>query len=204
MIANKHLLARMKRVAIQTALVEANCAHNADIRDIVTKYASHEGLITRLNFELRGHYAMDSRASPAVCRCSLWLVLVQCGQDLQGESHLHHFRRTLPHHGALFKAPVQLNKNAMSYRFARLECLSRKELTENLVALSGIDCIVEIENFDCDFFHMNIFGNVPPEFLGIELTYDEDEDWKDCREYKRMKANLETKHLMESSSSIEH
>lgn len=50
MIVNKHLLARMKRVAIQTALVEANCAHNTDIRDIVTKYASHEGIITRLNF----------------------------------------------------------------------------------------------------------------------------------------------------------
>ncbi|MBR0116513.1 MAG: hypothetical protein IJM04_04445 [Prevotella sp.] len=92
----------------------------------------------------------------------------------------------------------------MSYHFARLECLSRKELTENLVALSDKDCIVEIENFSCDFFHMNIFGDVPPEFLGIELTYKEDENWHECSEFKRMKANLETKHLMESSSSIEH
>lgn len=47
----KLLLAQKKRVAIQTALVEAHCAHNTAIRDIVTKYASHASVITKDNYE---------------------------------------------------------------------------------------------------------------------------------------------------------
>lgn len=48
---NKLILAQKKRVAIQTALVEAHCQYNPDIRDIVTKYASHAGVITEQNLE---------------------------------------------------------------------------------------------------------------------------------------------------------
>lgn len=45
----KLFLANKKRIAINTALVESHCQYNPDIRDIVTKYASHAGVITEQN-----------------------------------------------------------------------------------------------------------------------------------------------------------
>ncbi len=48
---NRLHLAQAKRVAIQTVLVEGRCPHNTAIRDIVTKYASHCGTITKENLK---------------------------------------------------------------------------------------------------------------------------------------------------------
>ncbi|MBO5625190.1 MAG: hypothetical protein J5953_05295 [Prevotella sp.] len=48
---NKLILAQQKRVIIQTTLVEARCQYNPAIREILTKYISHEGIVTEQNLE---------------------------------------------------------------------------------------------------------------------------------------------------------
>ena len=48
---NKLILAQQKRVIIQTALVEAHCQYNPAIREILTKYISHEGTVTEQNLK---------------------------------------------------------------------------------------------------------------------------------------------------------
>lgn len=48
---NKLILAQQKRVIIQTTLVEAHCQYNPAIREILTKYISHEGIVTEQNLE---------------------------------------------------------------------------------------------------------------------------------------------------------
>ena len=48
---NKLILAQQKRVIINTALVEAHCQYNPAIREILTKYVSHDGIVTKENLE---------------------------------------------------------------------------------------------------------------------------------------------------------
>lgn len=80
------------------------------------------------------------------------------------------------------------------YHFVRLECISRKELTQNLNDLQGKNCIVEIDNFDIDFFHMSIYGEIPEkEWFGEPLEEDWDADWLEDTQYQRMKEHFETK-----------
>lgn len=48
---NKLILAHQKRIIIQTTLVEAHCQYNPAIREILTRYISHEGTVTEKNLE---------------------------------------------------------------------------------------------------------------------------------------------------------
>ena len=46
---NGLILAQQKRVIIQTTLVEAHCQYNPAIREILTRYISHPGVVTEQN-----------------------------------------------------------------------------------------------------------------------------------------------------------
>ncbi len=48
---NKLVLAQQKRIIIQTTLVDSHCQYNPAIREILTRYISHEGVVTEQNLE---------------------------------------------------------------------------------------------------------------------------------------------------------
>nr|DAD66666.1 MAG TPA: hypothetical protein [Myoviridae sp. ctPuP5] len=66
---NKFALARLKRMVIQTALVEAHCQYNIEARDIVTKYVSTN--VTQLNFRAYMNMAHE-RPTQFIDMCFGW------------------------------------------------------------------------------------------------------------------------------------
>lgn len=66
---DKLALAKKKRILINTALVEAHCQYNIEVRDIVTKYVSNN--VTELNYQSCMDMALG-RSTQFIDMCFGW------------------------------------------------------------------------------------------------------------------------------------
>lgn len=83
------ILARQKRIIINTALVDAHCQYNPAIREILTKYICHPGHVTELNLEATKNWMRRNPEQLIDAACGWYSINVS--KTYLGKSIICHF-----------------------------------------------------------------------------------------------------------------